>query len=305
MKIVIAGATGLIGQNLTRRLLEARQDVMVLTRNPTGGQTSQHPSLRFTLWDGKTAGTWTRQIDGADAVINLSGQSLGSGRWSEARKQQLLASRIDSTNAIVGAIKIAKIRPPSLLNASAVGFYGHVAEGDVAEDCPAGSDFVGRLCVQWETAALAASELGVRVVLLRSSIVLDTQGGALQRMMWPYRFFVGGSLGSGKQWLPWIHKVDEIRAILFALEQNTLSGPVNLAAPEATMMRDFCTALGKALHRPSALMVPGFVLRAILGEMADMVLTGQRVVPRKLTQAGFTFEFPTLQKALQDLLRQA
>ena len=267
------------------------------------GQLNLHPSLEFAAWDGKTVGNWSRHIDGADAVINLSGQSLASGRWTEARKQQLLASRIDPTTAIVEAIRAAKVKPSSLLNASAVGYYGHVPEGVVTEDHSSGEDFMSRLCSNWEAAANAANILGVRVILLRSSIVLDPQGGALQRMLLPYRMFVGGPLGSGNQWLSWIHREDEVRAIEFALEQSGLSGPLNLAAPEPARMREFSKVLGMVLRRPSGFRVPAFVLRAILGEMADVVLSGQRAVPQKLTEAGFEFRFPKLEEALANLLR--
>jgi uncharacterized protein (TIGR01777 family) len=303
MKLVIAGATGLIGQLLTRSLIEGGHKITALRRSTSVGQTNVHPSLEFAAWDGKTAGNWSRHIDGADAVINLSGQSLASGRWTEARKQQLLASRIDPTTAIVEAIRAAKVKPSSLLNASAVGYYGHVPEGVVTEDHSSGEDFMGRLCSNWEAAANAAGNLGVRVILLRSSIVLDPQGGALQRMLLPYRMFVGGPLGSGNQWLPWIHREDEVRAIQFALEQTILSGPLNLVAPEPARMQEFSKALGKVLRRPSGFRVPAYVLRAILGEMADVVLSGQRAVPQKLTEAGFEFRFPMLEEALANLLQ--
>lgn len=304
MKIVIAGATGFIGQNLIAQLLGSRHSIVILTRRPFSTKANQDPLLTYASWDGTSQGSWAKHLDGADAVINLSGQSIAGKRWSTTRKLELLSSRIDSTKAIVCAIQNAGIKPSALLNASAVGYYGHTQEGDVNEDHPAGSDYLGRLCAQWELAALAAEQLGVRVLLLRSGIVLDSRSGALPRMLLPFKLFVGGPLGSGRQWFPWIHRDDEIRGIVYALEHSSLSGPVNLVAPEEATMRDFSIALGKAMHRPSALAVPSFLLRILLGEMADVILTGQRAVPEKLIQAGFQFRFPALAEALADLLQE-
>jgi uncharacterized protein (TIGR01777 family) len=302
VRIVIAGATGLIGKMLTKDLLESGHSVVVLTRSLRQASTTSPPRLQIVRWDGRSTGGWQRHIDEADAVVNLAGESLGTGRWTKSRKQVLVSSRVDPTVAIVHAIKAATRKPKVLMNASAVGYYGSVEQGEIAEDRPAGTDFVSRICVEWEHAALGAEAVGVRVVLPRSAIVLDPRGGALQRIILPFRLFAGGPLGSGNQWLSWIHREDEARAIRFLLETERLSGPVNLAAPESATMRDFSVALGRALRRPSSMRVPAFVLKALLGEMADMVLTGQRVVPRKLLQAGFEFKFPSLKDALEDLL---
>jgi uncharacterized protein len=304
MKIVIAGATGLIGKLLTKTLLNSGHSVVVLTRNPELPTTSSQPFLHFDHWNGKGAGSWHRHIDHADAVINLAGESLGAKRWTKIRKRALISSRVDPTASIVNAMKAATAKPRVFVNASAVGYYGPVEEGNVTEDDLAGNDFTSALCVEWEQAALAATALGVRVVLLRSGIVLDPRGGALQKMLLPFRLFAGGPLGSGDQWFPWIHREDEVRAICFLLQNERLSGPVNLASPESVTMRDFSSALGKAMRRPSALRVPAYILRALLGEMADIVLTGQRVVPKKLLQEGFKFRFPELKDALENLFQK-
>jgi uncharacterized protein len=302
MKFVIAGATGLIGKALVRNLIDSQHSVVVLSRNPQL-VSPQSPLLQAVRWDGKSGGQWMRQLEGADAVVNFSGESLGSRRWTAERKRRLFSSRIEPTTALVDALKVVSPRPKALLNASAVGYYGPVENGDVTEDHPAGSDYLGQLCVQWEQAAEGAQQLGVRLIVFRSGVVLDPHGGALVRMLLPFRLFAGGPLGTGDQWFPWIHKVDEIRALRFLLEHGTLSGPFNLAAPESATMREFSTELGRAMRRPSVVKVPAVVLRTLLGEMAGMVLTGQRVIPKRLLDAGFTFTFPSLKAALEDLLR--
>lgn len=302
MKIVIAGATGLIGGSLTKSLIGSGHTVVVLTRNVQGGTISPPPHLHVEYWDGKSAGVWQRQIEDADAVINLAGESLGARRWTRSRKRVLVSSRLEPTTALVNAMEVSRTKPGVFVNASAVGYYGPVDVGHVVEGSPSGDDFTSTLCVQWEQAALAAQALGVRVVLLRSGIVLDPRGGALQKMILPFRLFAGGPLGSGDQWLPWIHKEDEVGAICFLLEHEGVSGPVNLAAPESVTMRMFCRSLGNVMKRPSIMRVPSFVLRALLGEMAEIVLAGQRVVPEKLLQMGFKFRFPELNDALNDLM---
>ena len=304
MKIIIAGATGFIGRDLINALLKDHHSIIALTRKPRSSGTDPHPLLEHVEWDGKTVGSWTRHVDGADAVVNLCGESLGSGRWSAKRKHLLRSSRIDPTNALVESIRRASVKPPVLLNASAVGYYGDTGDVPVSEDRGPSDDYLGKLCVDWESAALRSQGLGVRVVLLRSGVVLDPNHGALQRLLLPFRMFVGGALGSGKQWFPWIHRDDEIAAILFALNQKDLSGPINLVAPQPITMKELSTELGKVLKRPSFFSVPSFVLKSLLGEMASVVLTGQRIEPAKILEAGFQFRFPNIREALIDLLRK-
>ncbi|MCX6134109.1 MAG: TIGR01777 family oxidoreductase [Ignavibacteriales bacterium] len=300
--VIVAGATGLIGRKLTSSLVESRTKVVVLTRSQDAMRAPVHPLVRYVRWDGKNQGEWTQYVESAEAIVNLSGQSIGEKRWSETRKQELLLSRTEPTGALVEAIRHSSKKPKALVNASAVGFYGNVPRGNVVENHPPGQDFLGRTCVAWESSALEAQELGVRVVLLRSGIVLDSRGGALKKMLLPFRLFVGGPLGSGDQWFPWIHHEDEVRAIRFALDTTALSGALNLAAPQATTMRDFAQTLGAVMHRPSIFPVPSFVLRAILGEMSAIVLNGQCAKPEKLLKAGFEFRFPALTGALKDIL---
>lgn len=304
MKIVIAGGSGFLGKALVARLLEAGHTVSILSRNPSTAQQSLPNQVNVEQWDAKSIGEWRRLIDGADAVVNLTGESIGGKRWTKRQKELIMSSRIDSTRAIVEAIRHAKHRPRVLVNQSAVGYYGNVPFIPVEEDHPPGNDFLSHVAVLWESEAHKATELGVRVVTPRTGVVLSTQGGALPRMLLPFKLYIGGPLGSGAQWFPWIHLDDEIGAMMFAIENEKLEGAVNFAAPGSVTMKEFCAALGKAMHRPSWAPVPGFVLKVILGEMAGpLLLSGQRVVPRKLVDAGYRFRFPTVHEALQDVLK--
>lgn len=304
MKIILAGATGFIGQRLIKKLREANHSLVLLSRNSSEARRHYGSTLQVELWDAKTQGAWAHHLDGADAIINLTGESIAGKRWTQTQKQKILASRVDATNVIVEALGKANKKPQVLVNASAVGYYGDVPEGNVTEDYPQGKDFLAETCGRWEQAALQAEQFGIRVACIRTGIVLDKNGGALKKLLLPFRLFAGGPLGTGKQWFPWIHIEDEIGAIIFALENQKLSGAVNLAAPESVTMRQFCSALGKAMHRPSWAPVPGFVLKITLGEMAGpLLLSGQRVVPKKLSEAGYTFRFAELDAALRNVLK--
>jgi len=302
MNIVVSGGTGFIGKGLLQRLLEANHRLVVLTRNPEAVKPLATGSVQVERWNAKSLGAWADRVDGADAVINLAGEPIPAKRWTKRQKARLLNSRVDATKAIVAAIDQAKRKPSVLINASAVGYYGNVESGEVTESHPKGTGFIADLVERWEQEARAAEAMGVRVVLPRTGIVLEKDGGALKKMLLPFKLFVGGPLGSGRQWLPWIHREDVAGAILFALENPNLSGPVNLAAPEPVTMKQFSSALGKALGRPSWAPVPALVLRGLFGEMAETLLTGQRVVPRKLLQFGYQFRYPTLDQALAAIL---
>ncbi len=302
MKIVAAGVTGFIGTTLLRRLEEQKHDVILLTRSPDK-QKEIGSFTRVVGWDGNTAGEWQKHVDGASVVINLTGEPIAGRRWSVDQKKRILDSRVNSTRAIVEAIRRASKKPDVLVNASAVGFYGAVEEGDVTESKGAGEGFLAATCERWEEEARTAESLGVRVVLLRTGVVIGDGGGALAKMVPPFKFFVGGPIGSGAQWFPWIHRDDVIGAILFAITNSNLHGPVNLAAPESVTMRQFCSALGSVLHRPSWAPVPAFALKLLLGEMSGMLLTGQKVIPQQLLKHGYRFVFPKLRPALQDIFR--
>jgi uncharacterized protein (TIGR01777 family) len=301
VRVVLTGATGFLGFPLVVRLLADGHEVTILSRRPA---LPPHfpPSVTCVQWDPSVPRAWEHALDGADAVVNLAGASIAGGRWSWRRKRLIVESRLAATRALVDALGRAAARPRVLLNASAVGYYGNVADGDVTEDHPCGVGFLPETCSRWEAEARRAETLGVRVAILRIGIVLDAGGGMLQRLLLPFRLFAGGPLGSGGQWLPWIHLDDVVGAMAFALTTESLAGPVNLTAPQPHTMRAFCAALGTALGRPSWLPVPAIALRIILGEMSTVVLHGQRALPRRLSDAGYPFLHPHLQPALHSIL---
>jgi uncharacterized protein (TIGR01777 family) len=303
MKIVITGGTGFVGLPLVRRLLDENDTVAVLSRNPSAVQLAPHRNLTIEQWDARSIGAWKRHIEGADAVINLAGATIGK-RWTAKHKERILNSRLQATGAIVQAISRSSMKPSVLISVSAVGYYGHVESGDVFETHPPGSDFLARVCLQWEQESRRAEAYGVRVVNPRFGIILAKDGGALKRLLPAFYLFVGGPLGSGTQWFPWIHRDDVMDILLFLLRNRELSGPVNVSSPNPVTMKEFCRALGRAMHRPSWAPVPSFVLNTLLGEMSLVVLTGQRVVPKKLLEAGYTFRYPELDSALRALFQK-
>jgi len=300
MKVVVAGGTGFIGTAVVGRLAREGHDIVVLSRNP--GRAPLAPGVRGVDWDGATPGAWASHVADAGAVVNLAGASIGERRWTPQRKREILESRVQATRALIDAMARGGNAPRVFISASAVGYYGPVDSGDVTEDHLPGFGFLADVCVRWEQEALAAAELGARVVLLRTGVVLGRGGGALPRMMLPFRLFAGGPVGSGEQAFPWVHRDDVAGVVAFALSRADVSGPINLAAPESVDMRAFCAALGRALSRPSWLPVPSFALRAALGEMAGMILTGQRVIPARLTALGYEFRYPTLAAALASVV---
>ncbi len=301
MRLVISGGTGLIGSMLTARLSKEGHSAVVLTRSE-GPMRVPSPNVETEHWDGIQQGPWANRLEKADAVINLAGESIGSGRWTAARKRRLIDSRIQPTRTLVEAMRRATHKPAVLINASAVGYYGSVEEGEVTESHPAGGDFLATLCTRWEEEAAIAGDIGIRVVILRFGVVLDRNAMAFRRLTLPFRLFAGGWLGNGNQWFPWVHGDDVAGSIIFAAENRTLSGPVNVAAPESVTMKEFSRTLGSVMRRPCWAPVPGFVLRALLGEMSGMVLTGQRVIPRKETSAGYVYRYPALKRALETIL---
>ncbi|HZV11625.1 MAG TPA: TIGR01777 family oxidoreductase [Candidatus Kapabacteria bacterium] len=304
MNIIIAGGSGFIGSTLVNVLQGEGHAITVLARNERSANEKLGGKARVLPWDGEFVGAWAEAVNGADVVVNLAGESIGDGRWSGARKEKILQSRLKATRAIVDAIIKAEKKPSLLINASAVGFYGNVPSGDVDESHAPGDDFLANVCKEWELEARRAESAGVRVALIRTGIVLSKNGGALPRMLTPFKFFVGGKIGSGNQWMPWIHLVDHIGIITYIINNQSVSGAVNLSAPEPATMKEFARALGKAMHRPSLFPVPGFVLKVMLGKMSSLVLEGQRAVPKKILAAGYVFKFPQLDAALRDVLKK-
>jgi uncharacterized protein len=302
VKLIIAGGTGFIGTALIDRLAAKGHALTVLTRVK---KPLTAPGATTLAWQPGTSGDWRRALEetmaDADGVINLAGESIAAGRWSEARKKELRSSRIESTRALVDAIDRSRGKAKFLINGSAVGYYGPRVDEPITEAEPPGSDFLGRLCVDWEAEARRAEAFAVRVVLLRTGVVLGRGGGALTKMILPFKFFAGGPLGSGAQWLPWIHLADEVGLIDFLIEGNA-GGAVNATAPAPVTMKNFCATLGKVMRRPCWAPVPAFMLRAALGEMADMLLTGQRAVPAAAERLGYRFRFPELPEALRNIL---
>lgn len=300
MRIIVAGGTGFIGTALTKNLLAEGHQVWILTRNPQAVR--QVEGARVVGWDGRTNTGWEKMVSKVDAIVNLAGESLGSGPWTGARKNRILSSRLDAGKAISDAILQANPRPKVLIQASAVGFYGPHGEEPVTEESAPGHGFLAEVCRMWEASSQPVEELGVRRVVIRTGVVLSKEEGALQRMMLPFKLFAGGSLGNGRQGLPWIHPADEVAGIRFLLENEKADGVYNLSAPEPRSNADFGRILAKVMRRPYWLPVPVFALRLFLGEMSTIVLEGQYMFPKRLQDLGFRFKFETAETALIDLL---
>ncbi len=302
MKIVIAGGTGFIGRPLCEYLLQNDHQVTVLARFPHQARYILPPTATIIGWDGLNRGPWERAMEGADAVINLAGEPVADARWTTERKQALRDSRINSTRLLVQAIWNLPHRPATLINASAIGYYGPRDAVQVNEQTQPGRGFLADLCVDWEREAMKAEAFGLRVVRLRIGMVLGEDGGALPRMVPPFRFFMGGPILPGDQWVSWIHRHDLVSMIDWALENPAVHGPLNGVAPGVVTMRDFCRTLGRALSRPSWLPIPEFALRLALGELASLLTTGQRVEPAGALRGGFTFWYSRLEHALEAIL---
>jgi uncharacterized protein (TIGR01777 family) len=296
MRIVIAGGSGLLGRALSTTLREARHDVVVLTRRvPAGpGQATWNPN--------GAPGPWAPVVDGADAIVNLSGESIAGARWTDARKRALLESRVLPTRSLAAAVRDAARPPRVFVQASAVGYYGPRGDEVVTEGDGPGEDFLARTCVAWEASAAPLAEMGLRVAWLRTGLVLAADGGVLARLLLPFRLGVGGPFGDGRQFMPWIHVADWVALVRWVIETSAASGALNASAPEPVSNAELAATLGRVLRRPHVVRAPAFALRTVLGEMADAVLTGQRAVPARAVAQGFRFTFETLEPALRDLV---
>ena len=303
MKIVIAGGTGFLGSPLARALADDSHDVAILTRGtPAAGPT---PRVRLVQWTPNgQAGRWPAEIDGADAVVNLAGESIAAHRWSDAQKKLILESRVRATRRLTDAIAAATTPPSVFISGSAVGYYGPLGSEIATEETPAGSDFLARVCVKWEAEAERASSPRTRVVCLRTGLVLEKDGGALAKMLPPFKVGAGGRVGSGRQYWPWIHRRDWIDLVRWTIATATASGPINATAPNPVTNAEFAQSLGETIHRPAFLPAPAFALRFMLGEMADaLLLSGQRAVPAKAQRLWFTFRYTHLEDALHAIFR--
>jgi uncharacterized protein (TIGR01777 family) len=291
MRVAVTGATGLIGRRLVAALTERGDSVVAVSRDPERAKSSL----------GVEAVSHDGPFDGFDAVVNLAGEPVAQ-RWTAAAKERIRSSRVDGTTRLVGALSAASPRPSVLVSASAAGYYGDRGDEQLDESAAAGDDFLASVCRDWEDAALAATSLGIRVACVRNGVVLARDGGALPKLLPPFRFGVGGPIGGGKQWMPWIALDDVVGLFMAALDGGAWSGPINGCAPNVVTNAVFSRELGRALHRPAIVPVPGFALRALYGEMASMVLGGQRMVPARALELGYEFRYEIVGEALRAAL---
>lgn len=300
MKVMIAGGSGLIGSALTRSLLADGHEIWLLSRTPQKVNTS--PNVHVLEWDGRTVYQhWLGMLSQMDAVVNLAGSTIGQWPWAEARKKEILDSRVNAGRALAHALEKTAPRPRVLLQASGIGYYGPHGDEPLNEESPAGDDYLSDVAIKWESSTRIVDTMGVRRVILRTGLVLAREGGVLSQMALPVKLFAGGPIGSGKQGISWIHIHDEVRAIRFLLENENARGIFNLCAPNPVSNSNFMRALAKTLGRPYWLPLPGFAMKLALGEMSDLLLTGQFVIPQRLVNLGFSFDFETTSSAFRDL----
>ncbi len=297
MKIVIAGATGFIGKALCDSLVVQHQ-VIALTRNIRKAAVILPKEMEILTWNEN----WRKKIQGCDAIINLSGASVAQGRWTKKLKSKILNSRINSTNALIESAKKLEPKPRVMILASAIGFYGNAGDKQLNENSPAGKGFLSNVCRQIETKAKEIKDIGIRDVVIRTSIVLDRSGGALKKMILPFKFFLGSKFSSGLQWMSWISLADEVSAIKFLIENQNSNGIFNLSSPEPVRNKDFVKTLTSVLHRPCFMALPKIALKLLFGQKAEeLFLTSQKVYPQRLLDTGFKFKYPDLNSALKSM----
>jgi uncharacterized protein len=301
MRILITGGTGFVGTSLAARLVEDGHKVTILIRTGERAPAGK-PGITFMEGDPTRPGPWQKAVPEHDAAVNLAGASIFS-RWTEEQKRSIRESRLSTTGNLVEGIAAGRGKPFTLLSASAVGYYGFHGDEVLTEESPAGNDFLAKVAIDWEKEALAARESGARVVITRFGIVVGAGGGAIGQMMPLFKRFLGGPLGNGSQWFSWVHMQDLTEAFVFLLRHPEMAGPVNMCSPEPVRNRDLARALGRVLHRPSFFPAPAFMIRLVLGEFGSVILKGQRVVPRRLIDAGFVFRYPEIEKALASIIK--
>ena len=308
MYIVITGGTGRLGTRLTRRLVEDGHQVVVLSRSPEEKRELVPPGAEIVLWDAATGDGWLEHANAADAIVNFAGEDLAGGsfipkRWTDERKRRIRQSRRDVGEAVVDAVERAENKPAILLQASASGYYGtDLSSERKPEGTPPGDDFLAKACMEWEASTAPVEDMGVRRIITRTGIVLDRNEGPLPRLLLPVKMFVGGPLGTGDQYYPWIHVEDAVRAYMWLLENENAQGPYNISAPRPVTNRELVKTMGEVMNRPTLIPAPGFALRLALGEVSTLVLEGQRMVPERLEQTEYQYEHPELKPALEDLL---
>jgi uncharacterized protein len=302
VNIVMAGGTGFLGRSLCRALCQQGHRLTILTRRAAGLERVFGPAVKLVEWDATHEGPWEQALQGAEAVINLAGAHIAEARWTEARKRLITESRLQATRILVQACSRSAVQPRLFLNASGIGYYGPQGDQLLNESDRPGQGFLADLCVQWEAAAGEAAFHGMRVIVLRTGMVLEGNGGALPRLALPFRLFLGGPVMPGTQWISWIHRDDWVGLIEWALANTTISGPINMVAPHPVKMVELCRTLATVLRRSSWFPVPELVLRLALGELASLMTTGQRVAPTVAQQGGYRFRHPFLEGALRAIL---
>ena len=305
-KIIITGGSGFIGQALCSELNTFGYEVIVLSRRPEQHQLNESSHIRMIYWDPSDPETWRSHASGACAIVNLAGDNIASSlRWTAAKKERLLQSRLAAGKAVSDTILQLEQKPSVLIQASAIGYYGNRKNELLTEASDSGKGFLADLAKQWETCVEPIRQQGIRCATIRTGIVLGRGGGFLERVVLPFKLGLGGHLGNGKQWVSWIHLADEVSAIRFLIEQENLEGVFNLTAPNPLLARDFFKILGRVLKRPSWLHPPAFMLRLMMGELAsELLLSGQRVLPDRLTCSGYKFKYPDAYSALQSILEK-
>lgn len=301
MRVVVSGATGFVGRKLVKALIERGDDVLVLSRRPELALRRLGEQIRAIKWTPEYDPAWGEEIEGYDAVVNLAGEPIMGHRWTEAQKEKILKSRTESAAGIIKAIRRANHRPATLISASAIGYYGPHGDEELDEDTPPGEDFLARVCRAWEEEVEDDDTESVRTVRIRIGLVLGPGGGALEQIAKPFWLCMGGRLGAGRQWMSWIHIKDLVGIILWALDDPRVEGPLNGTAPQPVTNQEFARTLGRTINRPAVFPTPAFVVRLALGEAAEIVLQGQRVLPVRVQKLGYSFGFTTLADALRDI----
>ncbi len=302
-KIVITGATGLIGKKLSAELSRMGYHIIVFSRNSRLAKEVLSEYYEYVEWDFQNSEKWKDKISDSEAVIHLAGTNLFGRRWNDKFKEEILASRRETTKSIADVIKESSNRPSIFISASGVGYYGDGGDKILTEDSPAGNDFLAEVCKVWESEAAEVERVGVRRVSIRTGIVLSPEDGALKRMLLPFKLFIGGQLGNGKQWFPWIHIDDIVGIYIHSLHNENLVGAINAASPDICTMNEFAKTFGQVLRRPSWFPVPKFALKFAIGEAGDVILMSQRVSVDKLLKSGYKFKFENLEEALRDLIK--